>query len=100
MLQDASALMKAVGCRWGQDDWPWWVDQIMSWLKMVQSIQDGYGAAGRTYKALLKEALEFKGGYRGTDPKSGKQTFRWGPEAVYGLFQDYQLMLEAESRRT
>jgi len=69
-----------------QDDLPWWVELILDWLLRARAINDGWGQAGEAARYKLEIAL-------GETPLRG---YASGPEAIYPIYADMLIALEAE----
>lgn len=92
-------LLRAAGCCLSQTDWPWWVDRVVAWQRMVKAIYERSGRIGEMYRTMVEQVLAFKQSHMDTDARSGKTRKVWGPPAIYGLFEDFIRQCEHEDKR-
>lgn len=69
--------VKLVGIVFNQDEFPWWVTSILTWIRMVQFVNQCHGKQARMYQSRM-EAVMNKG----------------NPHEVYSLYKQCTTYLD------
>lgn len=99
LITEPVAMLKAAGVSVRQDDWPWWAERCVTWLRLVDSIYQRSGRQGEIYRGMLQQVLEFKIGWGEVAKKTGRQTKVWGAPALYALYETFLTACKMEDKR-
>ncbi len=91
--------LRMTGIVISQPDLPHWATDVLQWLAMVNAMQQASGSIGKTYRMLIKEALEKGAPYDYIDTKTGKRTWMSGPSSIYGIYQSFCIAIESEANK-
>lgn len=94
---DSATCFRLAGININQDDDPWWVPTILSWLSMYKSLMEAYGETGSGFRKTVEMVMEYGKPYRETNTKTGATKDVYGANAVYAIYSDYVDAMKAAS---
>jgi len=49
---------RLIGIKFDQDDYPWWVTSILTWIRMVNFVFSVWGKSSQAYRGQMEKILE------------------------------------------